>query len=132
MQALLESMEDMDIKLSEENQEYIELIENAPDLRDGEPFPQSFYEPLKTLWADRNVQQAWERGNEAALPEKLVFSPVFISIVVDPGLKSVFALVCFISSRILTDYSTRTTNHTNKTLFTVGRVPSVSQKQRST
>jgi guanine nucleotide-binding protein subunit alpha len=73
MQALLESMEDMDIKLSEENQEYIELIENAPDLRDGEPFPQSFYEPLKTLWADRNVQQAWERGNEAALPENLFY-----------------------------------------------------------
>jgi guanine nucleotide-binding protein subunit alpha len=70
MQALLESMEDMEIKLSEELQEYVEMIENAPDLRDGEPFTMTFYDPLKTLWADENVQKAWERGNEAALPEK--------------------------------------------------------------
>jgi guanine nucleotide-binding protein subunit alpha len=70
MQALLESMEDMEIKLSDELQEYIEMIENAPDLRDGEPFPMTFFDPLKTLWADGNVQKAWERGNEAALPEK--------------------------------------------------------------
>jgi len=70
MQSLLESMEDMDLKLSESLQDYIELIENAPDLRDGDPFPMSFYEPLKTLWADERVQQAWIRGNEAALPEK--------------------------------------------------------------
>jgi len=73
MQALLESMDDMEIKLSEELQEYIEMIENAPDLRDGEPFPMTFYDPLKTLWADENVQKAWERGNEAALPENLVY-----------------------------------------------------------
>jgi guanine nucleotide-binding protein subunit alpha len=73
MQALLESMEDMEIKLSDELQEYIEMIENAPDLRDGEPFPMTFFDPLKTLWADGNVQKAWERGNEAALPENLVY-----------------------------------------------------------
>jgi guanine nucleotide-binding protein subunit alpha, other len=70
MQALLESMDDMDLKLSAENQDYIDLIETAPDVGDGEPFPQSFYEPLKSLWADPNVQKAWNRGNEAALPEK--------------------------------------------------------------
>lgn len=70
MQALLESMEDMDLKLSEDNESYFEMIENAQDLRDGEPFPVSFYEPLKSLWTDPNVQKAWERGNEAALPEK--------------------------------------------------------------
>lgn len=70
MQALLESMDDMDLKLSPENQEYIDMIENAADLCDGEAFPMSFYEPLKSLWLDTNVQKAWERGNEAALPEK--------------------------------------------------------------
>lgn len=74
MQALLESMEDMDLKVSEENQDYVEVIENAPDIRDGEPFPTSFYEPLKSLWTDQHVQQAWVRGNEAALPEKLVLA----------------------------------------------------------
>jgi guanine nucleotide-binding protein subunit alpha len=70
MQALLESMEDMDLKVSEENRDHIDLIENAPDIRDGEPFPKSFYEPLKNLWTDKHVQQAWVRGNEAALPDK--------------------------------------------------------------
>ncbi|EEB96748.1 hypothetical protein MPER_04066, partial [Moniliophthora perniciosa FA553] len=35
-----------------------------------------FYEPLKSLWADPHVQRAWERGNEAALPEKL-FDPAY-------------------------------------------------------
>jgi len=73
MQALLESMEDMDLKVSEENQDYVELIENAPDIRDGEPFPKSFYEPLRSLWVDKHVQQAWVRGNEAALPENLLY-----------------------------------------------------------
>jgi guanine nucleotide-binding protein subunit alpha len=70
MQALLEAMDDMALKVSEENRNHIDLIENAPDIRDGEPFPKSFYEPLKNLWTDPNVQKAWQRGNEAALPEK--------------------------------------------------------------
>jgi hypothetical protein len=79
---LLDSMEDMDLKVSEANFPYIELIENASDLRDGEPFPMTYYEPLKSLWADPGVQKAWERGNEAALPEKYLppsFSPTFLT-----------------------------------------------------
>ena len=70
MQALLEAMDDMELKLLPENHGYIDLIENAPDIRDAEAFPTSYFEPLKGLWQDPNVQKAWERGNEAALPEK--------------------------------------------------------------
>jgi guanine nucleotide-binding protein subunit alpha len=69
---LLDAMEDMELKVSAENFPYIELIDNATDLRDGEPFPMMYFEPLKSLWADSGVQKAWERGNEAALPEKYV------------------------------------------------------------
>ena len=69
---LLDAMEDMELKLSEENFRHVELIETAPDLRDGDPFPMTYYEPLKSLWNDPSVQKAWERGNEAALPEKFV------------------------------------------------------------
>jgi hypothetical protein len=76
---VLESMEDMQLVVCPENREYIELIEGANDLRDGEIFPPDFYEPLKQLWNDRGVQQAWERGNEAALPEKYIFFPCFLS-----------------------------------------------------
>lgn len=67
---VLDAMEDMDLKVSEDNLQYLDLIENASDLRDGEPFPPSFYTPLKSLWEDPNIQKAWSRGNEAALPEK--------------------------------------------------------------
>jgi len=70
---VLDSMEDMQLAVSPENTEHIELIETANDLRDGEVFPPDFYEPLKQLWNDRGVQQAWERGNEAALPENLAY-----------------------------------------------------------
>ncbi|KAI0005345.1 heterotrimeric G protein alpha subunit 4 [Russula compacta] len=70
---VLESMEDMELEVSPENREYIELVEGANDLRDGEAFPRQFYEPLRLLWNDKGVQQAWDRGNEAALPENLAY-----------------------------------------------------------
>jgi len=73
MKYVLDAMQDMDLKVSEENMPYLDLIENATDLRDGEPFPMSYYQPLKSLWEDPNVQKAWERGNEAALPENLLY-----------------------------------------------------------
>ncbi|KAG5719551.1 Guanine nucleotide-binding protein alpha-2 subunit [Termitomyces sp. T112] len=73
MKYLLDAMEDMDLKVAEENISHVDLVENAQDLRDNEPFPMSYYEPLKTLWMDPNVQKAWERGNEAALPENLLY-----------------------------------------------------------
>ena|ERR1700722_18669329 len=69
---VLDAMEDMELKVSEENIPHIDLIENANDIRDGEAFPRRFYDPLKSLWLDPNVKQAWSRGNEAALPEKCV------------------------------------------------------------
>lgn len=67
---LLDAMEDMGLEVQPENVEHVELIENASDIRDGEPFPDSYLQPLRALWADPMVQKAWERGNEAALPEK--------------------------------------------------------------
>jgi len=71
---LLDAMEDMDLKISGENLGHGDLIDGVRDIRDGEAFPIDYYEPLKALWNDPNVQKAWERGNEAALPEKCVHS----------------------------------------------------------
>ena len=73
MKYLLDAMDDMDLKVSEDNLQYLDVIENARDIRDGEPFPMSYYDPLKSLWEDPSVQKAWERGNEAALPENLLY-----------------------------------------------------------
>ena len=69
---VLDAMEDMELKVKDGNVQYLDLIENARDIRDGEPFPMEFFEPLKSLWEDPGVQMAFGRGNEAALPEKYV------------------------------------------------------------
>lgn len=79
---VLDAMEDMELKVSEENQEYIQLIEDAQDIRDGQPYPVEYLEPLRKLWDDTNVQKCWERGNEAALPDKYVLLNL---ITYDPG-----------------------------------------------
>ena len=47
------------------------MIESAPDLKDGEPFPAEYRIPLESLWKDTGVQKALLRGNEVALPENL-------------------------------------------------------------
>ncbi|KAH6903452.1 guanine nucleotide binding protein, alpha subunit [Coprinopsis sp. MPI-PUGE-AT-0042] len=73
MSYLLEAMLDMELEVEEKNQQYIEVITDARDLRDKEPFPMDFYEPLKALWQDSIVQKAWQRGNEAALPDNLQY-----------------------------------------------------------
>jgi hypothetical protein len=72
MKYILDAMEDMELKILEENIPHVDLIENANDIGDGEQFPTLYYEPLKSLWEDPNVQKAYQRGNEAALPDKSV------------------------------------------------------------
>ena len=67
---VLEAMDEMQIQVSPENAEHLEVIETVADIPSGEPFPMRYYEPLKALWTDPNVEKTWERGNEAALPEK--------------------------------------------------------------
>lgn len=69
---LLDAMDEFEIKVMHENAPFVEMVDNAKDIGDGEPFPTRYIEPLKVLWADPNVQRAYERGNEAALPEKYV------------------------------------------------------------
>jgi len=73
MKYVLDAMEEMDLKVSEDNIPHVDLIENASDIRDGEAFPMSFLAPLFSLWTDPNIQRACERGNEAALPENLYY-----------------------------------------------------------
>lgn len=72
MKLLLDAMDDFGIKLPEVHMEYRELFDEFPDLKDGEPYPVSYLEPLKALWADENVRIGYERGNEVALPDKYV------------------------------------------------------------
>lgn len=50
--------------------EFLRLFISLPEVSEGEPFPQSYYEPLKLLWQDSGVQTAQKRAHEIALPEK--------------------------------------------------------------
>ena len=73
MKMLLESLDDMDLQISEDMEERARLLEDPPDVKDGAPFPQDYYQPLKALWQDDTIQRAWRRGNEVALPDKCVW-----------------------------------------------------------
>lgn len=70
LRTVLDAMGDMDIAADETNLPYIEMLDAVPEIRDGEPFPSHYCEPLKCLWNDPNVIRTLQRGNEAALPEK--------------------------------------------------------------
>ena len=70
MKQLLESLEDMELHISEELEDYAQLLEEPPDVKDGVPFPTNYFQPLKLLWNDETIQKAWRRGNEVALPDK--------------------------------------------------------------
>ena len=50
MKYLLDAMDDMGIDLSESTIEYVPMIEDAVDLRDGQPFPMEYLGPLRKLW----------------------------------------------------------------------------------
>ncbi|KAH8826020.1 guanine nucleotide binding protein, alpha subunit [Flagelloscypha sp. PMI_526] len=89
MKSVLDAMQDMEISLSSTIQEsgWPQLLEEAEDVKDGDPFPASYLPVLKSLWTDPVVQLAVSRGNEAALPENLpyffdsldrVFEPKYI------------------------------------------------------
>ncbi|KAF7300818.1 Heterotrimeric G-protein alpha subunit 4 [Mycena kentingensis (nom. inval.)] len=51
----------------------LKLIENAPDLRDGEAFPLKYLGAVLRLWEEPVIREAWSRGNEAALPDNLPY-----------------------------------------------------------
>ena len=70
---VITAMEDMELDVSEENRDIVHYVEDASDIKDSEPYPPEYRDVLRRLWEDPNVQAAYARGNEAALPEKCVF-----------------------------------------------------------
>jgi guanine nucleotide-binding protein subunit alpha len=54
-------------------QSHLPLFISFPDIAQGEPYPQEYYEPLLALWNDAGVQAAHRRAHEIALPENLPF-----------------------------------------------------------
>lgn len=71
MRLILEALPVFQLGIDDANIPHLPLIEAAPDLKDSEPFPMQYLDPLKALWQDQGVQAAIQRGNEVALPENL-------------------------------------------------------------
>ena len=76
LHTVISAMEDMELDVSEENRDIVHYVEDASDIKDSEPYPPEYRDVLRRLWEDPNVQAAYARGNEAALPEKCVFAAV--------------------------------------------------------
>ncbi|KAF8214322.1 heterotrimeric G protein alpha subunit 4 [Mycena galopus ATCC 62051] len=81
---LIDALPDMMIELPAV---YTDSVQHAEDLRDGEAFPMRYYGPLSRLWGEHVIHTAWNRGNEAAVPENLhyflsdldrLFDPVYV------------------------------------------------------
>lgn len=73
LRSLLDAMVEMGLPVSPEIMVYVDMIDDSPDVGDGEPFPPEYETALRTLWDDENVRKGWNRGNEAALPENLPY-----------------------------------------------------------
>ncbi|KAH8834537.1 guanine nucleotide binding protein, alpha subunit [Flagelloscypha sp. PMI_526] len=75
MKSVLDAMEGMGITPSAHIQDnnWSQMLEDTPDIKDGDPFPTDYFPVLNDLWADSSVQQTISRGNEAALPENLSY-----------------------------------------------------------
>lgn len=92
MQTLLEALEFLDLKLVDPilqveqksfsfdysqayfiflKQEYAELFVDTPTIEEKQPFPRIYYEPLKALWNDLNIQEAKRKGHMFALHDNV-------------------------------------------------------------
>ncbi|GAA5895424.1 guanine nucleotide-binding protein subunit alpha [Sporobolomyces salmoneus] len=49
------------------------MLDEAGELREGEPFPQELYFPIRSLWRDPGVQLALSKGTEATIPENMTY-----------------------------------------------------------
>jgi guanine nucleotide-binding protein subunit alpha len=69
---VIDALPDMGLTLSTDNATNMSLVTKVRDITESEPFPVSYLIPLRKLWHDPAVREAWKRRNEVALPEKCV------------------------------------------------------------
>lgn len=69
MKQLLETLPYLDLEVPQELEPDAELLEDPPDVKDGQPFPTTYLEPLRRLWQNETVRKGWLDG-KAAVPDK--------------------------------------------------------------
>ena len=71
---VIRAAKDMGLEVAPQNRHLLSLLCAADDINDYEPYPIEYYEVLKRLWEDPNVQVAYACANEAALQDKCALS----------------------------------------------------------
>jgi hypothetical protein len=51
------------------------MIEIAPDIKDGEPFPEEYLRAFQLLWQHPIVKQGFDQTRQFAIPDKCVTLP---------------------------------------------------------
>ncbi|KAM3587246.1 hypothetical protein VKS41_002282 [Umbelopsis sp. WA50703] len=74
MQTMLEAMDILKIEMeNQNNMAHIPLFQDFPVIKKGQPYPDAYRGPLKQLWHDKGVQQAYEKGNTFALNDNVIY-----------------------------------------------------------
>ncbi|CAO3684233.1 unnamed protein product [Umbelopsis vinacea] len=72
MQAMLEAMDILRIEMHvQKNLAFIPLLQDVPVIKKGQPYPDAYLQPLKDLWNDEGVQEAYRQGNTFALNDNV-------------------------------------------------------------
>ncbi|GAA6060353.1 hypothetical protein JCM10212_004537 [Sporobolomyces blumeae] len=79
----------MDEKMIEESDPSLRsvwsMVDTAPDLREGRPFPAELYFPIRMWWRDAGVQQAIQLSSEATIPENMTYFFTELERLFDPA-----------------------------------------------
>ncbi|KAI8387312.1 G protein alpha subunit [Blakeslea trispora] len=74
VQTLLEALDALELELADPTLDrYLSLFVETPSLEEFQPFPELYYEPLKCLWEDKNVQVAFSNGHRFALHDNISY-----------------------------------------------------------
>jgi guanine nucleotide-binding protein subunit alpha len=80
LKCVLDALDELELRLAPAAAPAATLVEDAPDIKDGQPFPAHYAPALAELWADPAVQATVARGNEFALPEKCAPRPARVHV----------------------------------------------------
>ncbi|OZJ02872.1 hypothetical protein BZG36_03799 [Bifiguratus adelaidae] len=74
MHAMLQAMEQLKIPMeSKQNLAYVPLFSESPSITPGKTYPRDYYRPIKALWADSGVQEAFRHSNTFPLNDNVSY-----------------------------------------------------------
>ena len=71
MRMVIDLMDELNMAVAAPNRRYIQLVDNEVPVNTGEAFPPKYYEALRNLWADPQVQACYAKSYQYALQENM-------------------------------------------------------------